>query len=445
MKNAGRRCQGKKLTRRNFFRLAGGSALSLTLPFVGRLASSSSRTLRIGGIFSLTGPNSPVGRTIRDGARIAIERINTDGGIAGAAALELIMMDGKTSQSGASDAARRLANRGDVSFVLGPLIGTHGAASQPILAAAGIPQIFFGTAVGFTERHDRYPLSIRFGTSTALQTAPILKYAHDVRDDRKLFLLAPNNQQGRDFRRVLAKQMGKLSRAELVGAEFYPPFNRDFSSLFTRAVNSGADGLVVGTGIPPDLVSIAREFHRQGVSTRDFSYYTGQTPNGSVGFYEGAVEQGIGSGIIYSWHYERGSYGREFERDHPPREAEDMESAFVEEFGAPPDSPPSASWGWGSVRILKQAIEGLANERSTSFVLSLLDSGRLPRETISYILPSGKSAESGPEFSTPFGNAGFLACGQFNVRLGVATFRGKKNLLLKDRGYGEDILGPLCP
>ncbi|MFB6214640.1 MAG: ABC transporter substrate-binding protein, partial [Candidatus Bipolaricaulia bacterium] len=121
-------------SRRKFLRLAGGSFLSFSLPFAFSLSThGSSAGMKIGGIFSLTGPNAPVGKTIRDGAKLAIKKINDDGGIAGEIDLELVVEDGKTSQTGASDAARRLANRGDISFALGPLIGTHGAASQPIL------------------------------------------------------------------------------------------------------------------------------------------------------------------------------------------------------------------------------------------------------------------------------------------------------------------------
>ncbi len=441
-KNTGK----KSLTRRSLLRIAGGSLLSLSLPFyAGEFVSGAENTLKVGGIFSLTGPNSPVGRTIRDGAKLAIRRVNSSGGISGTIPLKLDVRDGETSQTGASDAARKLANRKEVSFVLGPLIGTHGAASQPILAAAGIPQIFFGTAVGFTERHGEYPLSVRFGTQTALQTAPVLKYALNERGDGDLFLLAPNNQQGRDFDRVISAQTGRLQGADLVGSEYYPPFNRDFSSLFAKAVNSGADGLIVGTGIPADLVSLAREYRRQGVSFDDFGYYTGQTPNGSVGFFEQVVERGLGDGIIFSWHYESANYAREFDRDNPPEGVELMERAFLEEFGSYPDSPPAASWGWGSIMILKQAIERLVEARGEDSVVSSLKTGKLPQDTINYILPEPGTEVTGPVFYTPFGNAGFLSCGQFDVRLGVATFKDREILLLKDRGYGEDIMVPLCP
>ena len=137
-------------------------------------------------------------------------------------------------------------------------------------------------------------------------------------------------------------------------------------------------------------------------------------------------------------------YSREFERSDPPAQAKRMESAFVKEYGHPPDSPPSASWGWGSMYIIKQAIEGMIRDRGKSAVMEFDRQEKLPRKTISYLLPSDTSTSSGPVMKTPYGNYGFLSCGQFNIRLGVATFKDKRRHLLKDRGYGEDIMGPLC-
>lgn len=437
--------EGKSLTRRTFLSLAGGSLLSVSLPFaLSNVASAASGPVKVGGIFSLTGPNAPVGKTIRDGARLAVHRINEQGGIGGKIKLDLIVQDGETSQVGASKAARRLVNRGDISFALGPLIGTHARAAQPIFGAAGIPQIFFGTDPGFTERHAEYPLSIRYGTQVKLQSAPVLKYAVEERGDEELYLLVPNDDPGKRFEKVVRNQLARLPGGELVDTSYYVPFGSDFSSLITKVMSSRAEGVIVGDGIPANLIAVARELDRRGVDMQQFGYYTGQTPNGSVDFEKQVAAKGIGDGIIYSWHYENGDYSREFERSDPPAQAKMMESAFVDKYGHPPDSPPSASWGWGSMYIIKQAIEGMIKDRGKNAVMEFDRQEELPREAISYLLPSDASTNSGPVIKTPYGNYGFLSCGQFNIRLGVATFKDKRRHLLKDRGYGEDIMGPLC-
>lgn len=434
-----------EFSRRRFLKIAGGSLLGFSLPLAFSADSrAASAELKVGAILSLTGPNAPVGKTIRDGARLAAEKINDAGGIDDEIEVKLAVEDGKTSQTGASDAARRLANRGDIGFTLGPLIGTHGAASQPILASARIPQIFFGGDARFTDRHEKYPLSIRYGTQRSLQAAPILKYAAEEREQRKLYLIAPNIQPGKSFRDVTEKILDRMEGVSLVGSEFYPPFNRDFSPLITKVMNSSAEGLVIGTGIPADLISVSREFDRRGIEPRDFGYYTGQTPNGSVAFRNQVVDNGLGNGVIFSWHYERANFERDFERSRPPESAVKMEKAFAEKFGGPPDSPPSASWGWGSIYIIKQAIEGLISERGEETVLNMSLTRELPAEAIGYLLPE-KRRKTGPVVNTPYGNYGFLKCGQFNIRLGVATFREEEQYLLQDRGYGESLLDPLCP
>ena len=436
--------EGAGLTRRDFLRVTGSSLVGLSFSglLTGGVRGAGGKTITLGGIFSLSGPNAAVGRTIRNGARVGVEKVNSSGGVWDDLQFELVVKDGETSQTGASEAARGLAGRGNVDFVLGPLIGTHGRATQPILDGAGIPQVFFGTDVGFTDRHDEYPLSIRFGTQTSLQFAPPVKYAVRERGDEKLFLLVPKNNQGKSIKNVTESFLAELEGGELVGSEFYPPFNRDFSSLMAKVLSSEAEGVVIGTGIPADLISVAREFDRQGLDPERFGYYTGQTPNGSVGFKKQVVDKGLGEGVIYSWHYEKRRYGRSFPGENPPEEAVAMESAYREKYGSIPDSAPSASWGWGSVRILKQAIEGLVANYGRNQVLGGLNEG-LPRETINYLLPDDGEGR-GPVFRTPFGNASFLPCGQFNVKLGVATIRNESQYLLEDRGYGVEILPPLC-
>ncbi len=434
-----------KLTRRSFVRLAGGSLLSLSLPFAGSLrAESSTSNIKVGAIFSLTGSNAPVGRLMKKGAQLALDRINSGGGIAGEIELRLKINDGKTSSQGASEAARRLASRGDISFALGPLIGTHGLASQPILSSAEIPQIFFGTVAGFTGKHDKYPLSIRFGTQQALQIAPVIKYAVEERNDRRLFLLVPNNNQGKEYKSIFQRQLEKIPGGELVGTESYTPFSQDFSTLVAKVLHSSADGVMIGTGIPADLISVARELDRRGVKREELSYYTGQTPNGSSAFEEEVVNKGIGEGIIYAVHYDNGEYARRFDEYQAPKHAVEMESAFQKRYGEPPVSSPSASWGWGSIYIIKQAIEGMIENRGKESVLGLDYTSELPREVISYLLPPENSSSAGPAMKTPYGNYGFLSCGQFNTRLGVGTFKANNRYLLEKRGYGEELIGPLC-
>ena len=132
--------------------------------------------------------------------------------------------------------------------------------------------------------------------------APVLQYAVNQRKDEKLYLLAPNNQQGTSYRKIVRNQLKNIPNGKLVGTKLYTPFSSDFSSLVTKVLNSEADGVVAGTGIPADLISIAREIDRREINPESFGYYTGQTPNGSVDFEKEIVNKGKGNGIIYAWH-----------------------------------------------------------------------------------------------------------------------------------------------
>lgn len=434
------------LTRRYFLKMAGASLLggiTATSSF-SWWGKASPQTIKVGGILTLTGGNAPTGKGIAAGAQVATQTINQQGGIAGRIKVNLVVEDSKTSLTEATTIAHRLVNRGDISFVFGPIISSFGLATQPILAAARIPQIYLGATRKFTQNHDKYPLSIRYGTQALLQTAPVVKYAVAERNQDRLFVIAPNTDRGRGIIQATQRQLERLGKGKLIGTELYPPFNREFSTVITKVRNSGATAMLVGSGVPMEIIGAAQEYNRQVANPDKLGFYTGQTPNGSIAFWEEVAKKGKANGFIYDFLYEREEWGRSFPRTAPPTQATQMESAFLKQRGHRPSAGQLAAWGWGSLYIIKQAIEGLIEKRGEEAVLSLDPIKELPQEAISYILGENSSPKGGPIFNTPFGNARFLPCGQFNLRLGVATFKDRKQYLLKDRGYGEELIGPLC-
>jgi len=433
-----------RITRRRFMQASGAALVGLSAPFVPTLRAQESRKLSVGAILTLTGGNAPTGTSIRDGARVAVEAVNAAGGVGGRYELELLVEDSRTSQSEAVNAASRLASRGDVSFVVGPIISSFGLAVQPILSAAGIPHIYFGADRTFTDQHDRFPLSFNYGSDVALQYAPLAQYAVEERGQGNIYVLAQNNERGQAAIELIRGQLDRLGAGRVVGTDLYPSFNRDFSTLVTKVRNSGADALFLVTGIPAELIGAAQEFVRQGLSFDDLGFYTGQTPNGAADFWEAVSNAGDADGLIYSWLYASPAMERVFDAPIPSLEQSgEMERAFADVLGRAPISGQTEAWGWGGLQIIKQAIEGLMAREGEAAVAALDPVRELPRAVASFMLPDGGS-EPGPVFRTPFGQAGYLPCGQFDTRLGVATFREGQQYLLEPRGFGEALVGPLC-
>lgn len=436
-------------TRRQFLQtgsasLIGFGTLGLTPP---RIRGQDRPTLTIGAILTLTGGNAITGKTIRDGARVAEQTINDNGGIAGRYNINLVVEDSQTKQTEAVNAANRLASRGDVSFVIAPIIASLGLATQPILAAANIPQLFFGASRKFLAQHDRYPLSITYGTGLIQQHAPVIKYAAEERGHRNLFILAPNTDRGQDATASLRGRIEQLGKGEVVGTDTYPPFNTDFATLVTKVRNSGADGMFLATGIPAEIIAAAQEFRRQGIRFDELGFYTSRTPNGSIALQDELAQTGGADGLIFPWLYASPSMTRAFDEAVPSLEpAAEMETAFREVMDQPmpPIKGQLVAWGWGSIQVIRQAIERLVEREGESAVASMDPVRELPQAVIEEILPPNEG-QMGPPLDTAFGTSGFLSCGQFNTRYGVATFDGPQQRLLIPRGYGNELIGSLCP
>ena len=435
-------------TRRRFLRTSGVAVAGLSLSSwnAPTLLGQSKTPLTTAGILTLTGANAVTGKLIRDGAQVAARSINDAGGIADRYTIDLQIEDSRTSQTEAVNIANRLASRGDVSFTFGPIITSFGLAVQPILAAANIPQIYLGAPRDFTDLHNLFPLSMRYGSQTSLQSAPLVKWAVEERGQDRIFLTLPNTDRGQAFLDAVRRQLSVLGKGRLVGTEFYPSFNRDFSTIVTKVRNSGANAMIIGTGVPAEVIAAAQEFQRQGIDLDDLGFYTGQTPNGSVQFWEAVSNSGAADGFIHTWLYADPDMPRDFEGAIPSADAAtEMERAFRDVLGRPPESGQVESWGWGSIQIIRQAIEHLIDQEGEAAVTSLDPVHELPQMLVETILPGSDASGTGPSFRTPFGEVGFLSCGQFDTRLGIATFRdGGEQHLLTPRGYGDELIGPLC-
>ena len=436
-------------TRRQFLRTSTASLLTLSamgMRTAGVLGQSQP-TLKIGAILTLTGGNAITGQAIRDGARVAEATINESGGLGNRFGIDLVVEDSQTKQTEAVNAANRLASRGDVSFVIGPIIASLGLAVQPILAAAEIPQLFFGASRDFLAQHERFPLSIMYGTELVPQHAPVIKYAAEQRGHRNLYVLAPNTDRGQDAMESLRGRIEQLDDGRVVGADVYPPFNTDFSTLVTKAQNSDADGVFLATGIPAEIIAAAQEFKRQGIDVEEFGFYTSRTPNGSIEFRDQLAATGEAEGLIFPWLYASPQMARDFDAKVPSlAQASRLEMAFQRVMGEPmaPINGQLVAWGWDGIQVIHQAIERLIERDGAAAVTSLDPVRELPQAVIAEILPDS-GADTGPPFETAFGTAGFLSCGQFNTRYGVATFDGPQQRLLTPRGYGNELIGSLCP
>lgn len=109
--------------------------------------------IRIGLITTLTGPGQLYGQYIKDGAELAVARINKEGGVRGQQ-LELVVRDDKNSPDGALAAFRELTGAGIKLFAQGTFTANV-LATLPHLAANDVTMLVVG-ASSLAITHEQY-------------------------------------------------------------------------------------------------------------------------------------------------------------------------------------------------------------------------------------------------------------------------------------------------
>lgn len=220
--------------------------------------SANSQALKIGLSGPFTGGSSPMGESMRNGVRLAVEEINSIGGIHGRM-ITLIERDDQANNELGAQIAQDLIK-------------------QKVVASIGIVNTGVGLASIDSYQQARIPLMIAVSTGTALtrkfappsspanfifRVSPTIELeakmlATDLR--RKSFsqvaILADNTPYGEAGLSAFSQQ-AKLAGLNLVVQSRFKIGDTDMRSQLQQARKRGAQA-IIAWGIGPELASIAR-------------------------------------------------------------------------------------------------------------------------------------------------------------------------------------------
>jgi branched-chain amino acid transport system substrate-binding protein len=132
------------VSRRAFLRLTAAGAGLVGFPLSLR---AQPRTVKVGGVFPVTGPLAEVGQDCRVGAQMAVDAVNAAGGIKsmGGARLELLTGDSQTRPDVARSEAERIINAG-AQVLTGGFHSAHVATIAPLAQQRRVPYLIDITA-----------------------------------------------------------------------------------------------------------------------------------------------------------------------------------------------------------------------------------------------------------------------------------------------------------
>lgn len=246
-------------------------------------AAFAAEPIKIGGLFSVTGPASFLGEPERNTAQMVVNQINAAGGIKGRK-LELIALDTQGDATKAVQAATRLVKEGVVA-IIGPSTTGDTMAVIPVVERARVPLISCAAGIKITEPVK--PWVFKTAQNDYLAVARI--YEHLVKQRQtKVAILTVSDSFGSSGREQLKAQAARYG-IDIVSDDTYGPKDTDMTPQLTKVRGSRAQALICW-GTNPGPAIIARNFRQlgmklplymsHGVSSKKFIELAGEAAEG---------------------------------------------------------------------------------------------------------------------------------------------------------------------
>jgi len=259
-----------------------------TLCFLFTIASSawSEEPIKIGALFSVTGPPSFLGDPERNTAVMLESQINKAGGINGRM-LKVIVYDTQGDATKAVQAANRLIKEDKVSAIIGPSTTGETMAVIPVVEAAEIPLISCAAGIKITDPVKKWVFKTAQNDSLAVERI----YEHlNTQNISNIAILTVSDgfgSSGREQLKLKAKSFG----ITIVSDETYGPKDTNMMAQLTKIRGGNAQALICW-GTNPGPAIIARNakqsglkiplYMSHGVSSKKFIELAGDAAEGII-------------------------------------------------------------------------------------------------------------------------------------------------------------------
>ena len=238
--------------------------------------SDGSKIVRIGQVSPLTGPQAHLGRDNDNGARLAVEEINSQGLTIGGEKirLELKSEDDGADPKTATTVAQKLVDEGVVG-VVGHLNSGATIPASKIYSDNSIPQISpSATAVAYTAAG--YKTAYRVMTNDAQQGSVLGNFAVAKLGAKKVAIIDDRTAYGQGLADEVEKAV-KAAGGEIVAREYTSDRATDFMAILT-SIKGKAPDLVFFGGMDPQAAPMLKQMKQLGMNAKFLGGDGAQTP-----------------------------------------------------------------------------------------------------------------------------------------------------------------------
>lgn len=295
-------------------------------------------TLKIAILAPLSGDVATFGESTRDGAMMAIDEWNADGGVLGKQ-IETIVEDSQCNAEAAVSAANKVIDQDGVKFIIGEVCSSASIPISEVAMAKGVLQMSptsTNPSVTVDEFGKTKGLIFRACFIDPFQGTVAAKFALDNLGAQTAAVLL---DQGNDYVRGLAEYFRDAFEAgggQVVVWETYTGEDQDFSAIVTKVKDANPDILYL-----PDYYStvnlIAAQAREKGVTA---------VMMGGDGWDSPDLDTSVVEGGYHTNHYSA---------DDPRPEVQDFVKQYEAKYGAVPDA--LATLAYDATNILLLAME----------------------------------------------------------------------------------------
>lgn len=220
--------------------------------------------IKIGGIYSLSGPAAPFGVPERDIVELLAAKVNKEGGIKGAQ-IEMIFCDDQTNPTEAARCATKLIRQDGVVAITGSTIGTGTLALMPIAMANKIPVVApVGTITATAKENSFWPWIFRSAPSDTLIIDAIMERGVFKPGHKRIAIMYQEDAYG-EAGMKRAQALSKERNIEVVAAVSAPLNAIDLTAAATNIRNSNPDVVLLKTSAPALGAAFMRAARQVGI------------------------------------------------------------------------------------------------------------------------------------------------------------------------------------
>src|ERR1700757_2060182 len=210
------------------------------------LAHAADKTVKVGINLPFTGADAHDAELIKDGALLAIDEANAQGGVAGYK-IEVLLLDDGTATAGQYDPAqaatnaRKMVSDKAVVAAIGPQMSGSGKAMSPILSQGDLATITpSSTNPDITDpkfagqyRPKGKPIYFRTVTTDAFQGPNMANYYADVLKVKSVYVLDDSGAYGVGIADAF-EQQAKKKGIKVLGRDQLNPKETDYATTLTK-------------------------------------------------------------------------------------------------------------------------------------------------------------------------------------------------------------------